>query len=180
VPPAAPSAIGAAIDALRRTSSYRLSLETRQGRTIDRYEILRVAGPSAGWSARRESTSETVRAIVIGDRAWLDRGSGTFARSGISEAAALVGVDTIDGVLDAYDDPDLAKALRLIGREDHEGTPADHYRATIGATAEVDVWIAPEGHLVAVSSSGWPGTDDALVVEISDVDDPANVVRPPG
>jgi hypothetical protein len=44
----------------------------------------------------------------------------------------------------------------------------------------VDVWIAPDGKLVAISSVGWPSSDDELQVVVSAVDDPANVIRPPG
>jgi hypothetical protein len=120
-----------------------------------------------------------VRAIVIGDRGWVDRGSGSYVRTSVAEARATVGIDAVDGVLDAFDDPDLDSAFRFVGREEHNGTQADRYHATPGAGGVVDLWIAPEGHLVAISSSGWPATDDAVQAEVSDVDDPANVIEPP-
>jgi len=181
--------VGAAIGALARATSYRLLLVTRQGRTIDGLEILRINRPLA-WRASLESTGGTVRAVVIGDRAWIDRGSGTFARASINEAEGLVGFDAVDDSLATFRDPGLASVLRLIGREDHDGVVADHYRATadalrlikpnVGATATLDIWIAPDGHLVAISSAGSPGSDDGVQIEVSHVDDPANAVEQPG
>jgi hypothetical protein len=157
---------------------------------MDRFEILVINRPRAGWSASLESTGGVVRAIVIGDRGWIDRGSGRFAPADVTEAEGLLGVDAVDGILAPYRDPGLAGALRFVGREAHGGALADHYRATTaalrllrpgaGAAAALDVWIAPDGHLVAISSAGWPGPDDEVRVEISHVDDPANVVEPPG
>jgi hypothetical protein len=192
-PSAAPTGlapVGAAIDALARTTSYRLVLVTRQGRTMDRYEILTINRPRNAWSASAASTGGVVRAIVVDDRGWVDRGSGRFAPAGVNEAKGLVGVDLVDRLLATYRDPGLASALRFVGREQHGGTPADHYRAAtdalriirpdLGATATLDVWIASDGHLVAISSMGSPGPDDGVQVEISDVDDPANVIETPG
>ena len=154
-------------------------LAAREGRTSDRYEILTVNRPSSAWSGSLESTAGIVRAIVIAERGWLDRGSGSYVRTNVAEARAAVGIDAVDRIFDALDDPDLERDLRLVGREEHNGSQADRYHATPGAGGSVDVWIAPEGHLIAISSSAWPATDDAVQVEISDVDDPANVVEPP-
>jgi hypothetical protein len=156
---------------------------------VDRYEIV-VIGPRDAWSASRASTGGTVRAVVFGDRAWVDRGTGAFVPTSIATAEAVVGFDAANGLLATYRDPELANALRFVGREEHDGAPADHYRATtdalrairpnVGQTATVDVWIAPDGNLVAISSVGWPSSDDELQVVVSAVDDPANVIRPPG
>lgn len=182
--------LGAAIDALARATSYRLVLVTRQGRTIDELEVLKINRPLARWRASLGSTGGTVRAIVIGDRAWIDRGSGTFVRTSVTEAEQLVGFDTVEDSLATFRDPELAGALRFIGREDHGGAVADHYRATadalrlirpnVGAAATLDVWIALDGHLVAISSAGSSGPDGEVQVEVSHVDDPANAVEPPG
>lgn len=181
--------IGAAIDALAHTTSYRLLLVTRQGRTIDALEVLTINRPLARWRASLESTSGIVRAVVIGDRGWIDRGSGKFAQASVPDAERSVGVDGVDDILATFRDPRLAGALRFIGREDHGGASTDHYRATadalrvirpnVGATATLDVWIAPDGHLVAISSAGSPGPGDGVQIEISAVDDPANAVEPP-
>jgi hypothetical protein len=136
-----------------------------------------------------------VDAIVIGDRAWLREPGGPWRVSAGGAADFDATFTTMSPAELAGIFEGLAPALRRVGVERHNGIRSDHFRAVaadpIAAAAGLDsgsieLWTATSGgYLVAVALDGtWIGDAGSaartvLRIDVSRVNDPANVVAPP-
>ena len=87
----------------------------------------------------------------------------------------------------AFATPGAMTGATAIGSEDKNGVAAQHFRidssSFIGAMASmppgssIDVWIADDGYLVSLAVSGIEDSD--FVLDVTDVNSPANVVERP-
>jgi len=135
-----------------------------------------------------------LRAVVIGDQAWLKEGAGRWAKSPGGAAdfdAAFTTLSPIDLVA-GFDD--LSPALRLVGTERRNGRPtfrfhtdaSDAAAAAAGlTTGSVDAWLATSGRFLVglVIDGTWDldGTPTRvfLRIDVTLVNDPANKIVPP-
>jgi hypothetical protein len=132
--------------------------------------------------------------VVIGDQAWVRDASGSWMKSPGGAAdfdAAFTALSPIDlaGQFEG-----LTPGLVAVGSERKNGTSSRHYRAdattagnaAAGLTAgTADLWLAAHGgYLVAFAVDGTWDVDGTptpitLRIDVSRVNDPANVVRRP-
>jgi hypothetical protein len=134
-----------------------------------------------------------LEAVVIGDVAWQKEGTGPWRKSPGGAAdfdAAFQPLSPID-LVSQFDG--LSGGLHDVGRGTRNDRPAIHYRidasdaaaAAAGlSSGSADLWVTDGGDLVAVDVDGaWDveGTATAVTlrIDVTHVDDPANVVRPP-
>jgi hypothetical protein len=127
------------------------------------------------------------RLVVIGDEAWM----------GTGDVLQPVPDDMAGGLLSAFDPtllvgaftaPGAMAGLDEVGTEEKNGVSAHHYRIEagtgVGALASmppgsaVDLWVADEGYLVSMAMSGLADEGD-VTIDVSDVNDPGNVVERP-
>ena len=136
-----------------------------------------------------------LRAIVIGDKAWLREGGGEWRTSpgGAAEFdAAFTSMSPVE-LLTEFEG--LSPALRRAGTGQRNGIKVIRYHtdsddavaATAGLSAgNVDVWMASRGgYVVGASIAGtWDldgePTDVELTIEVTRVNDRSNIVTPPG
>jgi hypothetical protein len=138
----------------------------------------------------------SLEAIVIGDLGWVRDAGGHWTKSPGGAAdfdAAFTALSPMD-LATEFDG--LASGLQLQGSERRNGIAARHYRidatspAAIAAglsSGSADVWFATKGgFLVAFDVAGsWDVNDDGtatpvtLRIDVSHVNDRANVVHPP-
>jgi hypothetical protein len=136
-----------------------------------------------------------LQAIVIGDQAWLKEGRGAWQKSPGGAAdfdAAFTTLSPID-LTSGFEGLSAGLVARETARKN--GIRARHYHAdsadaatsAAGLTAgAADAWLATDrGYLVSLTVSGTWDIDGAptpvtLRIDVSRVDDRANVVRPPG
>lgn len=129
------------------------------------------------------------RFIVIGKETWTSDGpDGKF--EAVPEAFANSMLLAFDPtlMLGGYANVDWATAAADQGVEDKNGTRARHLRidstTLVGAAAAmppgsaIDVWIAEAGYIVAWEMTGFGGESD-MSIQITGVNDPANVVERP-
>ncbi len=135
-----------------------------------------------------------LRAIVIGDQAWLKEGSRSWVKSpggGADFDAAFTTMSPID-LVDGFDE--LSGALQRIGTEQRNGKATIHYHTdandelavAAGLTSgSVDAWLATSGrYLVGLAidatwdADGTP-TKVVLRIDVTHVNDRANKVSPP-
>lgn len=151
---------------------------------------------------RQEPMLGTYEIITIGDKGWI-RGAetgDTWIAAPKGEAAGFASSMAMfePGSLYGSFGTQVADHLTRVGPEVRNGISSIHYTANAAAEAEVgrgagltgswsmDVWIAEaQSYLVGmeiagkgVSSAGTPG-ELQLSIEISHLDDPANVIKPP-
>ena len=133
-------------------------------------------------------------AVVIGDEAWLRPGGGRWHKSPGGAAdfdAAFTALSPID-LASGFES--LAGGLVAIGTETRNGIPTTHYRAdsqSPGTAAAglskgtADVWLAVAGgYLAALDVAGTWDVDGTptpvtLRIDVSHVNDRANVITPP-
>jgi hypothetical protein len=151
---------------------------------------------------RAEPMLGTYEVIIIGDEGWARGGEigNAWIAAPKGEAASFASnMEMFEpGSLYGSFGTQVAKYLTRVGTEAHNGIPSIHYTADAAAEAEVgqsagltgswsmDVWIAEaHAYLVGmeiagkgVSSAGAPG-ELLLSIEVSHLNDSANVIEPP-
>jgi hypothetical protein len=194
-----------AANALADLDSYRFSVRTtgfvpassRDGLVTMLSTLVLGAEPAARFTIVGIDGIEGSRleAIVIGDRAWVrDAGrSWVVSPGGAADFdAAFTALSPIDlaGQFEG-----LAPGLTTVGAERRNGIASRRYHVDSGAAGAADAglsagaadaWLAVHGgYLVGLHVNGtWDidgvPTPVTLRLEVSHVDDPANVIRPPG
>ena len=136
-----------------------------------------------------------LRAIVIGDEAWLREGGGAWSKSpgGAADFDAAFTTLSPVGLLTEFEG--LTPAIRRAGTGQRAGVKVVRYHtdsddalaATAGlTTGSADVWLASSGgYLVGASIVGtWDldgtATPVELTIDVTRVNDRANRVTPPG
>lgn len=134
-----------------------------------------------------------LRAVVIGDQAWLKEGSGAWVKSPGGAAdfdAAFTTLSPIDLVAE-FDG--LSPALRRVGPATRNGQPTIHYRTNANdvlaneaglTSGSVDAWISTHGVLVGLAFDGTWDLEDTptgvvLKIDVTRIDDRGNIVVRP-
>jgi hypothetical protein len=136
-----------------------------------------------------------LRAIVIGDQAWLKEGGGAWVKSPGGAAdfdAAFTTLSPID-LVDGFDG--LSASLHRVGTERRDGRSTVRFHTDSGdavaaaaglTTGAADAWLATSGRfLVSLVIDGTWDIDGAptgvvLKIDVTQVNDPSNKIAPPG
>jgi hypothetical protein len=136
-----------------------------------------------------------LRAIVIGDEAWLKEGAGPWVKSPGGAAdfdAAFTTLSPID-LVGGFEG--LSAAIQRTGTERRNGLRTIRYHVDSGDAVAVaagltegsaDAWLAVSGgYLVSLAIDGTWDLDDTptrvvLKIDVTHVNDRANKVTPPG
>jgi hypothetical protein len=136
-----------------------------------------------------DGTTIDSRIVIVGDQAWTADGpTGAFsAIPGGSSGPMLAAFDPTL-LLQAYSSLDFAHLATDKGVENKNGISAHHLRidsstlfggiAVIPAGTSIDIWVADSGYVVAWEMTGLASGSD-VAIEITNVNDPANVVTAP-
>jgi hypothetical protein len=198
--------IGAA-DALADLKSYRVAVmssglvpsSATNGRVTMTSTLVQGDNPAAEFSMTgvdgfEGAGSGPLHAIVIGDRAWLRSGSGSWVRSpgGAADFDALFTTLSPTELVGSLQS--LGPAFVKVGPEQKSGRPTIHYRVDSADSAavdagltsgSVDVWISEAGGaLISLAAEGTVDVDGTatpivLQIDVSGIDDSANRIRPP-
>ncbi len=179
----------AAAGALASLGSYHVSMAGLTGQGRFTAEMTVVQRPTPARAATITVGGSTIRAVTIGDKAWMDRtGKGKL----VPGAFGLV-----DGTLGAVEPATLVSIFGgadyvTVGPETKNGALTTHYHADAatgpgpgGATfppgASIDLWVSLDGHLVAFEANDFPGEGGPadLRIEVTRANDPANRVTAP-
>lgn len=196
-----------AADALADFQSYRVAIVTRglvpssaaDGKVTMNSTLVQGDNPAADFTMTGVDGFEGVgngplRAIVIGDRAWLRSGNGGWVNSpgGAADFDALFTTLSPTELVSGFEA--LGPAFVKVGAERKNGRATTHYRVDpthqaavdVGLTSgSVDAWIADDGGaLISLAADGTvdvdgTGTPVILQIDVTRIDDPANRIRPP-
>jgi hypothetical protein len=188
-PPSVPGLdLDAAAEALAGVDSYRLRISI-QGAVSTTVQAVIVRNPEAAQDITIENAQGTQHIVVIGDEAWVDAGNGTFAPVPAQAAAALT--NAFDPVLLAgqVNQPGFLSAVQTVGTEDKNGVSTTHYRldadspgaqlASLPPGAAMDFWVAEDGYLVSLTATGIDPSLESMSIDVTNINDPANVVERP-
>jgi hypothetical protein len=172
--------VGGSLGALEGIDSYRISITSGPGT----YEATVIVRPEPARAITVTSGGSTTRIVIIGQQAWLDTGGGTYSE--VPAAMTTAFTSMFDPLLLLGSADSYAGGWTSVGEEEKNGVQARHLHVdgtTLGgiagfpAGASVDVWVATDGgYLVAWETSGFPAE---TTIDISNVNDPANVVEAP-
>lgn len=195
----------AAADALADLESYRVTVVSRglveasspDGSVTMTSTLVQGTAPAAEFSMRGVAGLEggSLEAVVIGDEAWLRAGGGRWLKSPGGAADFDAAFTTLSPIALVGGFEELAAAVHQISTERRNGIATVRYRAESGdpeaaeaglTGGRADMWLAADGgYLVALAIDGTWDVDGVptpilLRIDISRINDPANVVRPPG
>jgi len=195
----------AAADALADLDSYRVSVVSRglvpastaDGEVTMTSTLIQGADPAAAFTMTGVDGLDggRLQAIVIGEEAWLRSGSGSWLRSpgGAADFDAAFTTLSPIGLVSGFEG--LALAINRVGEERKNGEPATHYVSADGDEAAAaaglthgitNLWLAVDGgYLLGLAIEGTWDLDGTptpirLTINVTNVNDPANRVAPPG
>lgn len=172
--------LSALVDNLEGVDSYRIAI-TRDGTAV--YSATVVTRPVL---SRDVTTDDGTRIVVIGDEAWI--GQGDVLQPAPPEMATpmLAAFDPML-LMGAFASPGAMVGATEVGTEEKNGVQARRFRvdadSMVGAMASmppgsaIEMWVADAGYLVSLSVSGTG--EGAFTMDVTNVNDPSNVVERP-
>ena len=169
---------------LEGVDSYRVSISLDGA---EQYSGTVVTKPVLSRDVKLKAGGDDTHLVVIGDEAWLGQGDGPLAPAPAAMATGmLAGFDPTLFVA-AFATPGALTGATDLGTEEKNGVQAHHFRidstsfvgalASLPPGANIDIWVAEEGYLVAFETTGAAG--GGINIPVSGVNDPANVVERP-
>ena len=173
--------VGAITKGLENVDSYRVAI-TVNG--VEQYKGVVVTKPEL---SRDITISGGTRIVVIGDEAWVAQGSEPLKAVPSQLANGMFAAFDPTLMVGMFSGPEWAQSSLDKGTEEKNGVSTHHYLidsttavggfSGVPAGASINLWIADEGYLVALESTGM-GTGD-LSIQVTGVDDPGNKVDRP-
>jgi hypothetical protein len=205
--PSGPVDLIGAADALADLESYRVAVVSRglvpssasDGRVTMTSTHIQGDVPAAsftmtGVDGPAGPTDDPLRAVVIGDEAWLRSGTGAWTKSpgGAADFDAAFTALSPTELVGGFEG--LGPAFVKVGSETKNGRPTTHFRVDASdsvaaqaglTTGGVDVWVGRDAsELIGILADGKVDVDGTVTavylrIDVTHIDDPANRVRPP-
>ncbi len=172
---------------LENVDSYKVVIDTGDGST---YSGTVVTKPVASRDLYIGEGSDATHIVTIGDEAWMGTGDGPLESAPSALIAGMIPLFDPAVLLSVFANQSLLQYADNLGQEDKNGQPTTHYKvdvskipnfATLGmpAGATIEMWVADEGYLVSFLATDFGGDGSNLAVDVTNVNDPANVVERP-
>jgi hypothetical protein len=176
-----PSAI---LENLEGIDSYKISMST-DGEVG--YSAVVVTKPELARDITFGAGDDAQHIVVIGDEAWMGTNGGFQPVPGEMAGGLLAAFDPIL-LAGGFATPGAWSGAEDQGTEERNGVQAKHFHidsetfsgtfAGMPAGASIDAWIAEEGgYLIALEVVNEEG--QGFVIDVTDINDPANVVERP-
>jgi outer membrane lipoprotein-sorting protein len=170
---------------LANVDSYRTSFVVDG---VEKYSSIVITKPEIRRQITFVDGGQTTTIVVIGDKSWVKSGDQTAFQAIPTElSTAMLAAFDPSLIVGAFSQIDWGHAAVDQGAEQKNGVSTHHYTIdptsltgtlAMPAGASIDTWIADEGYLVAWESTGFAGAQN-VSIQVTNVDDPANVVEEP-
>jgi hypothetical protein len=177
--------LGGLTDHLPDVDSYRTSFVVDG---VEQYSSVVVSKPEIRRRVTFLDGGLSTTIVQVGDQSWVKSADQTAFQPIPAElSSAMLGAFDPAVILGAFAQIDWTRDALDQGPEEKNGVPSRHYRIdptsaagtlTVPPGSSIDAWIADDGYLVAWESTGFTGKQD-ISIEVTHVDDPANVVDAP-
>ncbi len=180
--------LDAAAQALENVDSYRLrmAIEGANAATIEATIIRR---PELAQDVVITTGESSQHLVIVGDQAWIDPGNGTLVPVPLSTVQGMATLFDPVVLASGLNQPGVIEALDEVGTEEKNGVPTTHYHldgqsptgqlASLPPGSTFDVWIAEDGYMVSMVAVGIDATTPSVSMDVSNINDPANVVEAP-
>jgi hypothetical protein len=152
--------LSSVLGGLQNVDSYQETI------TIDGKEVYSATVVTKPVLARSITASGT-KFVLIGDKAWMSQDGTTYQAVTQAIAAPMIGIFDPAVLIGAFGSTAWAQGSTDVGAEQKNGVSAHHYRIdstsplatqlSIPANGSIDIWIADDGYLVAVETTGFTG-----------------------
>ncbi len=170
---------------LSNAKSYRIAISAA-GSTV--YQATVVTEPVAAREITLGPDGDT-RIVRIGTEAWMATGTDPYQSVPAAMVDGIVGAFDPIVMFGAFASGNIGAIAADLGTESRNGINTRHFRldatsslvgafAGLPAGAAIDFWVADEGYLVGYEFTGLPDGQD-LAINVTNIDDPANVVERP-
>lgn len=173
--------LSSVLGALKNVDSYQETI------TVDGKEVYSATVVTKPVLARSITVSGT-KFVLIGDKAWMSQDGTTFQAVPQAIAAPMLRGFDPAVLIGAFGSTAWAQGSTDVGAEQKNGVSAHHYRIdsssplatqlSIPADGAIDIWIADDGYLVAVETTGFTGQKN-MQIEVTKVNDSSNKVEEP-
>ena len=128
--------------------------------------------------------------VTIGDESWMGTGTGPLQSAPSAIVASMLPLFDPSVLLSLFANASILEYADNLGTETKNGQPTTHYKvdvskipnmATLGIldTAAIEMWVADDGYLVSFSATDLGAAGKDLAIDVTNVNDPANVVAHP-
>jgi hypothetical protein len=179
--------LGSLVANLDNVDSYRVSISSVDGQ---QYSGTVVTKPEVARDITIGSGDSATRIVIIGDEAWMGSGSGPLTSAPSQLVAGMIPLFDPMMLLGAFGGLSMSEYAQNLGEEEKNGQPTTHYKVDVAslpnlaqlgmpATATVETWVADDGYLVSFAATDFGGDGKNLTIDVTNVNDPANVVERP-
>jgi hypothetical protein len=179
--------LGGLITNLEGVDSYKVAIVTQDGTS---YSGTIVTKPVVARDLYIGEGDDATHVVTIGEEAWIGEGSGPLTSAPNAMVAALIPLFNPAILLSAFANSSLLGYGQNLGEESKNGQNTTHYKVLLSdipsfaqlgmpATAAVEVWVADDGYLVSFIATDFGAVGQNLGMDVTNVNDPANVVERP-
>ena len=166
--------------------SYRIAVSVA-GSAV--YQATVVTKPEKAELITLGNESDSTKIIKIGTEAWMATGTDPYESVPLAMINGLIGAFDPILLLGAFANGDIGAIASDLGTEQKNGVDARHFRldatsslagpfAALPAGAAIDFWVSADGYLVSYALTG-AAADQSVSIDVTNVNDPANVVERP-
>ena len=172
---------------LQNVDSYKVAIVTAD--SID-YSGTIVTKPVLSRDLYIGTGDSATHVVTIGEESWIGEGNGPLTSAPNEMVASLIPLFDPSLLLSIFANASVLEYADKLGEEDKNGQPTTHYKVDVSkvpnmvafgapASATLEMWIGDDGYLVSFIASDWGAVGSNLAIDITNVNDPANVVARP-
>lgn len=178
--------LGSLVSGLDNVDSYKITITSTSGQE---YSGTVVTKPVVSRDLYVGSADSATHIVTIGDEAWMGTGTGPLQSAPSALVTSLLGVFDPTVLLAVFGNAGIVGYADNVGTEQKNGQSTTHYKvdparlpvalASFPPTASMDIWVADDGYLVSFAATDFGSVGTNLAIDVTNVNDPANVVPHP-
>jgi hypothetical protein len=177
--------LGSLVHGLDNVDSYKITIVSAGGQ---KYAATVVTKPVVAKDLTIGSGDSATHIVTIGDESWMGTGAEPLQSAPNALVGSMLGLFDPTILLAAFGNGSVGAYADNVGTEDKNGQPTTHYRvdaarlaviASFPPSATIDFWVADDGYLVSVAATDFGTVGTNLAIDVTKVNDPANVVAHP-
>jgi len=179
--------IGSLVTNLENVDSYRVTIAGADGLA---YSGTVVTKPTVSRDLVMGSGDSATHIVTIGDEAWMGTGDGPLQSAPAAMVGGLIPLFDPMVLLGAFGGLSMTEYADNLGEEQKNGQNTTHYKVELSSLpnfaqlgmpdgATVETWVADDGYLVSFIATDFGEVGKTLGIDVTNVNDPANVVERP-
>ena len=172
---------------LENVDSYKVSIGSSDGTAYSGTIVLK---PAPARDLYVGSGDNATHIVKIGEETWVGTGSGPLKPAPAGMVDAMLPLFDPGTLLAIFANASILQYADKVGEEDKNGQPTTHYKLDaakipnfgamgLAGNGTIEMWISDDGYLVSFLATDFGASKGTLAIDVTDVNDPANVVERP-